>query len=275
MSKIVIPEGLQKKELNKFLVDNKNQLIAEKKYNVKWADAITHPGMFISATGEITEKAESAVQDTASQITRQLVINTTNLMDSHDDVHIPGLWKKSLQESKGLYLLQEHLMTFSGIISDSITATTKNFAWKALGADYSGQTEALIFNTIIQQKRNPYMFEQYSDGNVKNHSVGMRYVVLELAINDEDYKAEFATWNKYINQIANKQDAEDQGYFFPVLEAKVVEGSAVVKGSNWVTPTLDNNSKSLLTEEVQPTNVTEQPQPFNVMDAIKNTKIIF
>lgn len=278
MSKIIIiPKNLEKKDLYKFLLENKSALVAQKKDTIKWADAITHPGLFVSATGEITEKADAAIQDTESQITRQLVINTTNLLDSHDDVHIPGLWKKSLQESKGLYLLQEHQMTFAGIVSDNINASTKKLSWKSLGADYSGETEALLFNTIIEQKRNPFMFLQYKDGNVKNHSVGMRYVVIELAINDEDYKAEFATWNKYINQIANKSDAEDNGFFFPVLEAKVVEGSAVVRGSNWITPVLNasNSSKIENTKGKQPGNTTEQPEPFDVMEAIKTHKFIF
>lgn len=269
MAKIKIPADLNRKEAFDFLVKNKSVLIAEKKYLIKWADPIVHPGLFIDANGEITTKADVATQDTASQITRQLVINTTNYLDSHDDVHIPGLWKKSLQENKNLYLLQEHKMQFDGIISQDITAATKKLTWKSLGADYSGETEALLFNAIIQQKRNPFMFDQYKEGYVKQHSVGMRYVLIELAINDEDYKAEFATWNKYINQIANKQDAEDQGYFFPVLEAKVVEGSAVVLGSNPITPVLN-------TADAQPGKSTViDEQPFDVISAIKNYKFIF
>ena len=81
------------------------------------------------------------------------------------------------------------------------------------------------------------MFNEYRLGHVKNHSVGMRYVTLDLAINDEAYLANYELWNKYIDKIANKDDAEQQGYFWPVTEAKVVEGSAVPLGSNIITPT--------------------------------------
>ena len=49
---------------------------------------------------------------------------------------------------------------------------------------------------------------------------------------------EKANWDKYIKQVANKEDAEAAGYFWAVTEAKIVEGSAVLFGSNPITPTL-------------------------------------
>src|SRR5690606_2655782 len=81
------------------------------------------------------------------------------------------------------------------------------------------------------------MFEKYVKGKVKNHSVGMRYVKAFLAINEPRYKEEYEIWEKYYPQIANKSVADERGYFFAVTEAKVVEGSAVLKGSNEYTPT--------------------------------------
>jgi hypothetical protein len=58
------------------------------------------------------------------------------------------------------------------------------------------------------------MFNQYAKGYVKEHSVGMRYVKLELAVNsDSKYDAEEkAIWDKYIDEIVNKV-AEEQSYF--------------------------------------------------------------
>jgi len=274
MAKVKIPQGLtEKKEVFDFLVKNRALIVAEKKHAIKWADEIAYPSLYVNARGEVTAKAELAV-DVPGQITRQLVINTTNLMDSHDDVHIPGLWKKTIKDNKnGFYLLQEHKMEFEKVIAEGCAASTQMMSWKSLGAAYSGETEALVFNATILQKRNPFMYGQYNDGFVKQHSVGMQYVIIELAINDEDYKAEYATWNKYINQVANKQDAEDNGYFFPVLEAKISEGSAVLKGSNWVTPTLGN--KSLNTDEGQPgVGPTDEEQPFDVSAAIKQTNFL-
>jgi hypothetical protein len=39
----------------------------------------------------------------------------------------------------------------------------------------------------------------------------MRYIDIQMAINDEDYKEEYAVWNKYIDVIANKEEAKKQG----------------------------------------------------------------
>jgi hypothetical protein len=74
------------------------------------------------------------------------------------------------------------------------------------------------------------MFNQYAKGYVKEHSVGMRYVKLELAVNsDSKYEQEEkAIWDKYIDEIVNKVQIEEQSYW-AVSEAKAIEGSAVVR----------------------------------------------
>jgi hypothetical protein len=174
------------------------------------------------------------------KIQAELVINTTSLMDSHSDVHIKGIWKKSVKEIKKPYLLQEHRMKFDHIITDEVTASVKVMTWKELGFKFEGDTEALVFDAIISKNRNEFMFDQYAQGFVKEHSVGMRYVSLELAINSESKydKEEKKVWDKYIDSIANKELAENQGYFWAITQAKIIEGSAVVKGSNFATPTI-------------------------------------
>jgi hypothetical protein len=230
-----IPD-LKGKELFKFLLANEKTLIAQKKFEIKRGDAITYAGPVETSTGRVT-KAGTGSLTGKTELDVTSVINTTYWYDSHGDVHIDGLWKKSLSENKGLYLLQEHSLTFKGIISDEVRAYTKAISWRELGVNVEGFTEALVFDSKVKQARNSYMFEQYRDGNVKNHSVGMRYVRLDLAVNDEDYPAYKALWDKYIDKIANRDEVEEAGYFWPVLEAKVVEGSAVPIGSNPITPT--------------------------------------
>lgn len=269
MSKITIDPNLKGKDLYEFLVKNKSILIAEKKYSIKHADPFTLSNCFVTEKGEVVKANTAAVADD-NTITVSSAINTTNWMDSHSDVHIPGLWKKSLSENKGLYLLQEHSMTFQGIITDEVKAFTKKMSWKDLGLNIEGMSEVLVFNSTISKSRNEYMFNQYKSGYVKNHSVGMRYVIIEMAINDEDYKVEFATWNKYIDQVANKEEAEEKGYFFPVLEAKVVEGSAVPIGSNRITPTLevkaDTTNEPVKTTQEEPSH---KPEAFDIKQLLQ------
>lgn len=251
-----------KEELFKALKENKSELIATKKMQTKECDAVFNVVPLINEKGE-TVKAETIDTANVNKIKAELVINTTNLMDSHSDVHLKGIWNKSAKEQKNLMLLQEHKMTFDHIISDNVTATVKEYKWEDLGFEFKGTTEALVFNATIDKNRNPFMFEQYSKGYVKEHSVGMRYVKLELALNSENkYDAEEKEiWDKYISEVANKEEAENQGYFWAVTEAKIIEGSAVVKGSNFATPTIsveavkntsnDNNEPSIDTQKLE------------------------
>lgn len=228
--------NLKGKDLFKFLIENEKTLIAQKKYEVKRADPVYHTGALENRDGR-TIKASQGTLTNKTELSVSSVINTTYWYDSHGDVHIDGLWKKSLSENKALYLLQEHIMSFKGIISDQVQAYTKSIAWRSLNIDFDGYTEALIFDSNVKQNRNQYMFEQYRDGYVKNHSVGMRYVTIDLAINDEDYQGYKAIYDKHIDKIANRGEVEDAGYFWAVTQAKVIEGSAVPIGSNVITPT--------------------------------------
>lgn len=258
-----------KEDLFKALRENKKALIAQKKMETKHADAVTSPIVVGDAKQGANKAANTSIAD-VGQIQVKSVINTTNVMDSHSDVHLPGIWSKSVKERKDLYLLQEHKMAFDHIISDEVKASVEQMSWKDLGVSYEGKTEALVFDSSIDKDRNPFMFDQYAKGRVKNHSVGMRYVKMQLALNSENKydKEEKEVWDKYIDQVANKEEAEAQGYFWAVHEAKIIEGSAVPMGSNTITPTIS-------TEAVEDTSKSNEPGAtthFNVSEAIQNLK---
>ena len=142
-------------------------------------------------------------------------------------------------------------MQFDKIIADgeNLKAYTKRFNWSELGYSYPGETEALLFDSVILRKRNPYMLEQYANGWVKNHSVGMYYVKTDFAINDEELPNEYEAWKKYYSMIANPDMADERGYFWYVLEAKCIEGSAVPIGSNTATPTLEAGKSVVICNE--------------------------
>ena len=150
-------------------------------------------------------------------------------------------------------------MSFDNIISDKVKASTAEMTWKELGFNFAGKTEVLLFDSEIEKIRNPYMFEQYARGYVKNHSVGMRYVQLLLCINRDEkyYIEEKENWDRYIPEVANREDAEDAGYFWAVTEAKFIEGSAVPLGSNPATPT--QSVKELSDEPLEDTRHDIEP----------------
>lgn len=239
-----------KGELFKALRENKDFLISQKKNAVKYADSVSFDPMvdspLVADPSAVKElRKEGFDPSKISTLKMDLAINTSNLMDSHSDVHIPGLWGKSLKENKNLYLLQEHQMKFGNIIADDVKAHAKDMNWSDLGAPFEGKTQVLLFKVNAHKERNPFMFEQYAKGYVRNHSVGMRYIKLYLAMNSESKydQEEKANWDKYIDQVANRELAEEKGYFWAVTEAKVIEGSAVPIGSNTITPTISTEAK--------------------------------
>lgn len=253
-----------------YIVANKEAVIATKKMSNKQCDAIHFVPTFLQLS---TNKHyhENGIQpelnyeelDEPTRLKARLVMNTTRIMDSHCDVHIDGIWNKTLKEQRLLYLLQEHEMSFEGIITDNIKTSLEFLDWSNVGIKAAGQTQALIFDVEISEERNEFMFDQYRKGYVKNHSVGMRYVKVELAVNDERYPEEFKCWNKYIDQVVNRKDAEEKGYFYPVIEAKLIEGSAVPIGSNYATPVLSLEEKDLEpsendTQKIEPSTIDTQ-----------------
>ena len=114
------------------------------------------------------------------------------------------------------------------------------------------------------------MFGLYANKEVDEHSVGMMYVKVLLAVNNDskEYKEEFATWNKHIEDIVNRKAVEDQGFFWAVKEAKVIEGSAVVKGSNPLTPTTSVEAKTEPSEDTQ-THEPPQGTQSNIKEILK------
>lgn len=263
---MILPAFNSRDELFKHLKANKNQIIAEKKFEIKKADSVC--GVLSYHHNMHADKSIDNNLLSKDKIKVKAIVNTTNLLDSHGDVHINGLWKKSIKEQKNLYHIQEHKMNFDHIISDNVVASSKIMTWRELGYDMDGTTEALIFDSEIEKTRNPYMFTQYAKGHVKNHSVGMQYVQLQLCINssDDDYKEEKANWDKYIGYVANNKEAEQSGYFWAVTEAKIIEGSAVVRGSNWVTPT--QSVETIEPSEDTQKTIEEPARPLSFLESL-------
>lgn len=266
-----IPADLTGKALYDYLVKNESFIFHCKKSQTKEADAAYSVPMYINEKGELISKAE--VQETQVDPTKLkvvVVINTTNWFDSHDDVHIPGLWKKSLSDNKktGFYLLKSHMRDFEYVIAEGCQAEARSMSWKDVGVNIAGTTEALVFTGIVDAGRNEYMFGQYQKGYVKKHSVGMRYVKMVTCINDDDYPVQKENWDKYFPMVANADDAEANGYFWAILEAQILEGSAVVFASCPITPTLETE---LLGTKNEPVQTTQEEPPFDAIAAIKQT----
>lgn len=252
-----IPSFQNAEDRRKWFNENKSLLMIEKKATLKHGDIATY---------QPTQTASKAINKDSNTLQVKSVINTIGVLDSHGDVHMAGIWNKTVKENTSPYLLQEHKMAFDSIISDKVTPSVEVISWKELGVNAIGSTEALVFNSEIDKDRNPFMFNQYKNGWVRNHSVGMQYVKIKLAVNDEEMEEEYKEWKSTIDKVINKEEAERLGYYFTVYEAKMVEGSAVPMGSNSVTPTLE-------AKDNEPSNDTHKQEP--PQGTSRRTKTIF
>lgn len=273
MRNLNIPEGLDGIEAIKWIKANKSYCVKAKKSVMKQADAVCFSQAIVNKDGQVSKDAMPA-ESNPNELKNSTVINTALWYDSHGDVHLPGIWNKSLSDNSrrsvnDIMLLQEHKMMFDKIIADGpdVTAYAKKMSWRELGVDADGETESLIFDNVIKSGRNPYMFGQYSKGHVKNHSVGMYYVGINLAIGykHKDFKEENDLWDKWIDLIPNKEEAIEDGMFWAVSEAKVIEGSAVPRGSNVVTPTLSSKAGQAPNAPESPST---QKQPSDIFSLI-------
>ena len=177
------------------------------------------------------------------------VINTTRYLDHHDDVHFDGLWKKTMNDQKGkIHYTADHQLKVREIIAwpEDVEVFTKMISWTLVGKNYSGETEALIFKIKRTALKNKEATEAINEQRKLQNSVSMRYYIIKLAINskDKEYVANKAYYDANINKIANIEKAEEQGFFFGVEEAAIVdEGSLVIRGSNDATAIITAETK--------------------------------
>lgn len=230
--KLKLPEFKEQKELIAYLIKNKLELIDLKKSAIKEADSF---GGFIS-TSNLVSKAVDNSQDTSDTIYRTLVGNTYNWMDSHDDVHLNNVFGQSIKDRNGrIWHRHDHVNQLTAKVGKFSNVYEQVVNWTDLGINKVGQTMALLADSAIKRNYNQLIFDSYKDNEIDQHSVGMQYVKIQLAVNNPDDKEEFETWNKYIGLLGNQEKALEKGYFWAVKEAKLIEISCVTEGSNELT----------------------------------------
>ena len=265
--RVTLPEFATKKELFSYLKDNKKELTATKKSMPIFSDAVSFNTSLIHKTGEAT-KANTPVTGDMDRLRVRVVANTANFIDSHMDMLLPDAAKKSISQRKSIIPhLHDHIHTIEAKIGEVVDITLPILSYSDLGIKGVGTTQAIVFETDIMKDYNEKVFNQYKMGRVNQHSIGLQYLQLELAINDEESEKEFDFWNKYYDQIINKEEADKKGFFWVVQEIRLIENSAVLFGSDEATPTLDNNIKNL--ESPSGTQETE-PAKYIPSDQLKS-----
>lgn len=234
------------KEMFSELKANVSKIISVKKAALKYSDPVSY-----SLKAKDSEKNEVEVQSVKVGDFVYPVINTTNLLDSHGDVHIDGLWDVSVKDQAGrIYYIINHDLKIGSVIAypEDVTVFLKTFQWSELGKSYPGTTQALVYKVLLTDASNKDALEAIKARKPLQNSVRMQYVQMTLCINDSDdeFKQEYANFYKYLAVIANKEDAMEKGYFWAITQAKISqEGSAVLFGSNSITPILTEQEINL------------------------------
>ena len=189
-----------------------------------------------------------------------IAVNTTNVLDSHNDLHVKGIWNRTAksQQNKN-YLVADHDLKLKSVIAkpQDIEMKVMNVSFKSIGKDIEGETEALVY--VIAKDKINTEFKEYLDNDIQA-SVRMQYVKIDLALNseekeDKEYKALF---DANYNNIANKEDFEDITHFWVVSEAKNVnESSLVLFGSNSATGLIIEPLKNIQSK-IEPSNDTQK-----------------
>lgn len=239
-------EILSKEEIIQLKRDNKDKLIKSKLDTLKYCDAIAYT-IGKKSTNPLLDKVSSDKSD-KDEISVKFVGNTAWVCDSQMDVLTEDAYDYSIKENNiNIKHLKEHKVSFDNIVGKINNVYKEDVAFEKL------TLPAIVFESKVSKKNDEKIFQYYKDNEITQHSIGLRYRDLRLAINstDEEDKDELALWNEYFPKIKyNAEAAEKNGYFWVVKDVDIHEVSCVLFGANPLTPTLDvkqdlaNNNKS-------------------------------
>ncbi len=147
------------KEMLDFIVENESFVIDTKKAQKTKSEPFNCGLPIAMKSFDVVQKGDDSEAD-ATVIQRKTIINTSNILDSHKDVHIPKLWDQSIkQRGDKVMHLQEHGRSFKDVIArgDDLKVSAPMVTWKSLGLNMEGKTNALTFDSTIRQSQNKEM----------------------------------------------------------------------------------------------------------------------
>lgn len=222
-----------KMDQTRFIKDNFKALSALKKVEYKkFAEVVLKDGF---ERANYTPEIEDISGD---YMLVKAIINTTGVIDSHMDLHIPGIWNKTVKDNPTNPVLKQHERMFESVIANKARNFNQNMNFKDIGVDIDFPIQANLNEFVVDRKTQPLMFDKYAAGEVEQHSVGMMYVDFDIAYYDETSQKEMDFFNETLKQCINPEIADEAGFIWVVREAKKREGSPVVFASNPLTPTL-------------------------------------
>lgn len=268
--RVSIPEFKTQSELFKHLKDNRKTYIAQKcstphksddfDYGVLELRANSKEKIGVKVNKSIVEK-EDLMDD---EIGVDVITNMAGWCDSYMDVLMPDCWNRTISEKGAsnkqlIYHLKNHGDWLNGYATDHIIGGNVQMSSKWIDLSQFNiesdlkQGQALIGSSIVKKKYDAKCFHLYSDDEIKQHSIGLRYIKIFLCMNstEEEHTYEKENWDKYYKYVINKDKVDGRGYFWAVTEIKLLEYSAVLYGANELT-TVQGTSKNEPPKGIQP-----------------------
>ncbi len=274
--RVVIPEYKDKKALFHFLKKEKKSLIAQKcqapiKTEVFEYGCLEIKAKDIGIIGKSVTKSILKNDDLKNnEIQVDAIVNMAGWCDSFMDVLIPDCWAETIKERGAsnkqlIYHLKNHNYTTDAIIGGDIQMRSQwlDLSMFNIESDLT-QGQGLIGNSIVKRRYDEKCYHLYADDEVKQHSIGLRYIRLYLCINDddEDFVVEKENWDKYYKFVINKEKVDNKHFFWAVTEIKLLEYSAVLFGANELTPVLETDKNKtepfVNTQEKKPSEDTSK-----------------
>lgn len=230
--RVSIPKFSQKSELFAYLRSNHDKIIKQKKSLPIKSDVMEWGCLPIAKKSQVKADGTELGPD---EILVDAIANLSGWCDSYRDVMIKDNWNKTISDKSITYALKNHDYSTDAIIGKDPEFYTKNF-----NLDYFGiksdikSAQALMQKFICVKEYDPKTFYLYRDGQIKQQSIGLRYIQILLCLDsnleeDVQYKK---NWDKYYKHVINKDMVDEYGYFFAVIESQILENSCVLFGAN-------------------------------------------
>lgn len=278
---VIIPKNLVGEKLISFLMANKSELIAQKcAFPIK-SEGNNYPYITAKKSKVVSNKAageQAVLIDDNGELDIVAIANAANFIDTQMDMLLPDCWKKTIKESgptgkNRIYHLKDHNQKIDGVIGKINNIYSQDYSLTDLGLSMIGTTQCLVMESTVKEALNDKCFDMYSSKMINQHSIGLQYVKMDIAVNDPNYPAEFAVWNKYYSQVINKDVANKCGYFWVIYEIKLLEVSAVLWGANELTPCVDDMEEKENDVEIDSTKTKEKSISMSEMISKATIKI--
>jgi hypothetical protein len=256
------------------VIKSKDELIAIKKTAIKYTDKVFNFPLKIE-NDEVVKVTISEGEDTEESTTQKVIANTYYWLDSHGDVHVKNCFKESIKlhkESKTpkIFHFDNHEHRFGAKVGNVIDVKEQFVKWRDLGIDKEGRTICLIGETELIEDYNCQVYDAYKKGEIDQHSVGMYYIDIQLAVNNPSEVEAYKLWNEIYPSLGNQDKADSQGYFWVVKQAKLKEYSCVLwNGSNELTPSIKNENENEDIEQSDDTQKEEQSDDTPITEEVK------